>query len=494
MCILLLSTVLKVRAAQLSPWGGVLLVTLLALLSLFVLAIASLIRQEARISTLQRRSERLAAMLGVTARDYLQRSPTDLLQSLAEAACSMVTAASVTGYVRDTDVSGGLKRVTLSPRAAALKGPANLAAPIPGSGIRPVNLPGIGIGLWAPVVVDGVEIAGLLLSFAALPHLGDEDWEILTLLMIQAAAIFQNMRLYGRVLAQASSDGLTGLLTHRAFQVRLEEEVVRARRGGHMLSLIMIDLDNFRTINNTYGHPSGDATLAALANALRESIRAGDVPARYGGDEFAVILPETAMADALVVAERVLAAITALRVLEDDGSVRIGASIGVATVPIHATTRAELIRTADQAQYAAKHAGKGRIGTPDDVPLTFDDDPEGLALQLEHANLATIEALAAAVDAKDPFTRGHSQRVSAYATALAGAMNLALTDVLRVQLAGLLHDVGKIGVPDAVLCKPSELTAEELHLVQQHTVIGEQMLDAVPFLRGILPAVRHHHE
>jgi HD-GYP domain-containing protein (c-di-GMP phosphodiesterase class II) len=163
-------------------------------------------------------------------------------------------------------------------------------------------------------------------------------------------------------------------------------------------------------------------------------------------------------------------------------------------LPQHASTREDLVRVADQAQYAAKHAGKGRVGTPEEVSFAFHKDPAMLASQLEHADLGAIEALAAAVDTRDPYNRGHSQRVSSYATALAGALNLPLTDVLRVQLAGLLHDVGKIGIPDSILSKPGKLTDDEYRLVQQHPIIGEHMLAAVPFLREVLPAIRHHHE
>jgi putative nucleotidyltransferase with HDIG domain len=152
------------------------------------------------------------------------------------------------------------------------------------------------------------------------------------------------------------------------------------------------------------------------------------------------------------------------------------------------------VRKADQAAYAAKHAGKGRVARPEDATVTFEHDPAALVAMLEHANMATVEALAAAVDAKDPYTRGHSQRVSAYAVALAAALGLPPAHVERVRLAGLLHDVGKIGIPDTILTKSGKLSADEYAVIQQHPVIGERMLAEVPFLREVLPAVRHHHE
>jgi putative nucleotidyltransferase with HDIG domain len=223
-------------------------------------------------------------------------------------------------------------------------------------------------------------------------------------------------------------------------------------------------------------------------------VRALDIPARCGGDEFAVILPETTLAEATTIAQRMHAAIVALSVDGQGVPVHINTSIGVATLPLHARTREELIRAADQAAYAAKHGGKGRVSHPEDVTLTLDRNPAVLARQLQHANMTTVEALAAAVDAKDPYTRGHSQRVSAYAVAIATALGLSATDIARVRLAGLLHDVGKIGIPDAILAKAGPLTEEEFAVIRQHPEIGERMLANVPFLCEILPAVRHHHE
>jgi putative nucleotidyltransferase with HDIG domain len=207
-----------------------------------------------------------------------------------------------------------------------------------------------------------------------------------------------------------------------------------------------------------------------------------------------VLLPETGLDEALVVAERTRAAIAALHVRQGGVSIGVDTSVGVAALSQHVCTREDLVRAADQAAYAAKQAGKGRVGRPEDAALTLERNPEALTRQLKYANVATVQALAAAVDAKDPYTRGHSQRVSAYAVDLARALGLAPADVARVRLAGLLHDVGKIGVPDAILTKTGTLSTEEFAVLRQHPVIGERLLAAVPFLREILPAVRHHHE
>ncbi len=156
----------------------------------------------------------------------------------------------------------------------------------------------------------------------------------------------------------ASTDPLTGLLNHRAFHARLDEEIARAGRGGQPLALLLVDLDDFRAINNTHGHQAGDRALAAIAAALRGSLRAGDSAGRLGGDEFAALLPAADLPEALAVAERARAAIAGSALPAGDATIHATTSLGVAVLPRHARTRDALIAAADQAAYAAKDAGK----------------------------------------------------------------------------------------------------------------------------------------
>ena len=474
-----------------------------ALLALFVLPVVSLgvafraIAAEDRANALRRRGEQLEAVLSAGQHLRLHHSPADLLQPVAEAARTVTGATVVAAYLCDAADPTTLQRVVLAPPGAINMAPASLSAPARGGGIQHLDtLEGDTEErlLLVPLEQDGLGVTGLLRLAGVPGELADGDRDTLAILATQATIALQNAHLHERAVAQASEDGLTGLLNHRVFQMRLEDEINRARHSGRGLALLMIDLDNFGAINNTYGHQAGDATLITIAGILRESIRAADVAARYGGDEFAVVLPETEMDEALRIAERIRAGIATCTIMEGHALIRVGASLGVAACPYHAGGREELVRAADQAAYAAKHAGKGRVGRPEHAVLPLDRDPAVLAAQLEHANLATVEALAAAVDAKDPYTRGHSQRVSAYAAALATALGLSMADIARVRLAGLLHDVGKIGIPDAILAKTEALSDDEIAVIRQHPVIGERMLVGVPFLRDILPAVRHHHE
>jgi diguanylate cyclase (GGDEF)-like protein/putative nucleotidyltransferase with HDIG domain len=457
------------------------------------------IAAEDRTRALRRRSEQLEAVLAAGQHLRLEHSQVELLRAVAEAARTIVKASAVGAYWPAQNDPATLERVVLLPGAPSLlsadeAGPTHLPLPAPGSGMQIVGADSSVPALLVPLEPDGVGMSGLLRVAGVPAELPDADRDTLAILATQAAIALENTYLHQRALAQASTDGLTGLLNHRTFQVRLQEEVERAQRSDYSLALIMVDLDDFGSINNRYGHLAGDAALKAVATILNENTRNGDIAARYGGDEFAVILPEAAMGEALAIAERIHAEVATCRIAEGRILIRVNASLGVAALPDHATTREELVRVADQASYAAKNAGKGRVGRPEDALRLLDRDPEILAQQLANANLATVEALAAAVDARDPYTLGHAQRVSTYAQILAQAMDLPAADVKRVQMAGLLHDIGKIGIPDAILTKPELLTPDEFDIIKQHPVIGARMLTAVPFLRDILPAVRHHHE
>jgi diguanylate cyclase (GGDEF)-like protein len=463
----------------------------LSLLALPLVALLAAFRANARAekqaAALRLRGTQLETVLTVGQHLRLQQSRAALLQAVAEAAHTITQAKTVTGYLRDEEDTSRLRRIVVAPHEAPDPGPAylsveNYATPLAGDELR------------VPIGPEETGVAGLLLLAGVPETIGVADKDVLAVLATQAAIALQNAQLHERALALAAQDSLTNLLNRRVFQSRLEEEIARATRGGHALCLLMIDLDNFGEINNTYGHQAGDMTLRMIAQVISANIRVIDVPGRYGGDEFVVLLPETSLEQAMHMAERLGAVIAALMVIEGPLSISTTASIGVAAMPDHGRAPEDLLRAADQAAYAAKHGGKGRVSRPEDAALALDRDPVLLAAQLAHANMATVAALASAVDAKDPYTQGHSQRVSRYAAALATAMLLPATQVARIQLAGQLHDVGKIGVPDAILTKTGRLSLEEFDAIRQHPAVGERMLADVPFLKDILPAVRHHHE
>jgi len=193
----------------------------------------------------------------------------------------------------------------------------------------------------------------------------------------ELAAAFNDMA--ARIAAQkaaltevAISDPLTGLHNRRAFQARLAEETERARRSGRPFALLMIDLDRFKALNDRHGHAAGDAALAAIAAVLRQELRTVDLPARLGGEEFGVLLPDSDEQAALVAAERVRVAIAACPIVHQDATLAVTASIGAAWYPGHADTGEGLLRAADQALYAAKRAGRDRVCSPADVQVSHE--------------------------------------------------------------------------------------------------------------------------
>ena len=309
------------------------------------------------------------------------------------------------------------------------------------------------------------------------------------------------------LLQRANTDGLTGLYNHRYFHERLEQELKRALRYNHNLSLLMIDLDGFKAVNDNLGHPAGDMILRNFSKILSAEIREIDVAARYGGDEFAVILPETGVEEAKQIAERIRAAVdrrphlteevlpeeVGKRVAKSDWKITL--SVGVAECPTHARQRDALVAAADIAMYHAKHVSQNAVCTYDNVPGAGSTmDPCRIHTFLQSASVSTIAALAAAVDAKDHYTRGHSESVAKYSVGIATEIRLSPEDKFNVRIAALLHDVGKIGMPDTILNNPGELSTHERDIIRSHPSVGERIVKQVPQLQKILPGILYHHE
>jgi diguanylate cyclase (GGDEF)-like protein len=291
------------------------------------------------------------------------------------------------------------------------------------------------------------------------------------------------------LLDQALTDPLTGLPNHRAFQERLHAEVARARRHGRPLTLAMIDVDRFKQINDLAGHATGDRVLGELGNRLRDSLRDEDLLARIGGDEFALLLPETDEPAAHAVLERVR------RMLEREPLVdglRVTISAGICGLE-RASDTDTILRLADGALYWSKEQGRNVTNVYDPGTVRELSATERLdRLQRSHA-LAGIRALARAIDAKDPSTREHSERVAALAARLAQARGWPADRVALLHEAALVHDVGKIGVPDAVLLKPGRLDPAEYEQVKQHAALGARIVDDI-LTREQVGWIRAHHE
>jgi diguanylate cyclase (GGDEF)-like protein/putative nucleotidyltransferase with HDIG domain len=285
-----------------------------------------------------------------------------------------------------------------------------------------------------------------------------------------------------RLEQMATTDALTGLRNHRAFHEDLTRDLQRVARGGSSLALVMLDLDDLKTVNDDLGHQAGDQRLHDVADAIGSVQRAADGAYRIGGDEFAVILPDVGAAEALRFTQRLSSKLNSI-----ERGIAVTAGIAEA---LELRDKEDLIRDADFALIGAKRfhqaaavyspamkpGGKG--------PPVADHDHRARQLSI---------ALARAVDAKDSYSRGHSQAVSRLCALVARELQLPEEQVARMRLAGLLHDVGKIGVPDTILQKPATLTDAEYERIKSHAALGADIVRAAD-MAPEAEYVRHSHE
>lgn len=270
----------------------------------------------------------------------------------------------------------------------------------------------------------------------------------------------------------------------------LDLELERARRGRTHVTVVVGDLDHFREVNDRLGRGAGDAVLQRIADLLATGRRRLDGVARVGGEEFALILPDTDGAEALITAERLRAEL-GKEFAADAEPVTI--SFGVASFPEHGETAGSLLRAADEALYAAKRSGGDRSvlhsrALRDLQPVN--GQPRDVAGE---RFVAVVLDLAEAVDLRFSGSARHSETVGRYAAMMATELGLSEQQVERVRLAGMLHDVGKVGVPDGILSKPDKLTDEEFQIIKRHPELGAQILEH-PVLADVREWVYSHHE
>ncbi len=320
----------------------------------------------------------------------------------------------------------------------------------------------------------------------------------------------------------ANTDNLTGLYNHRGFQELLSSELQKAEENKAQLSIIMFDVNNISKINRELGHAKGDEVIKLLASKIKQNIRSNDNAGRYGGDEIAVILPDTNTADAKYLAEYITYTLSCCFV-DDVGPVKV--SVGISTYPDCTKDQEKLLILAEQAMYISQAKGykEGMSAIISSSDFNFWDDAAlnsfAEVVAKRHAQLGInfeeelvhkfnneqiisqnhliemVTSLAGAIDAKDPYTKGHSTSVSRYSEALARAVNLPEEEVERIKLGALLHDIGKIGIPENVLKKPSHLSDEEWEIMKQHPTIGaEKVLEPNEALHDLIPMVKYHHE
>ncbi len=354
----------------------------------------------------------------------------------------------------------------------------------------------------------------------------EEEVLLLGTLADLIAGALHNALTFQKAQEQAITDGLTGVKTHRFFMEALSAEWKRSTRAGRAFALVLMDLDRFKFVNDFYGHP--------------------DVVARYGGDEFVILMPETSMEQARQLASKLRSWVCADNLLREKN---VSASFGIACYPLHGSSPQELIQVADASMYLSKHQGGNAVSTADhfdpgeakkwkkDVleaylgvtlkrlfatgPEAFEEIyqrlkqfteslaateagngitvapevPEDAGPQaLPQAVLDTVTSLAFAIDAKDHYTQGHSQKVSAYAALIAEAMEMSDAEIDEIRLGAVLHDIGKVGIPEQILNKSGPLNPDEWETMKSHVIFGAKILEPLTPLARIREMVLHHHE
>ena len=289
-----------------------------------------------------------------------------------------------------------------------------------------------------------------------------------------------------RAMRLALTDPLTGLGNHRHFHERLQRELLNAEEQARPLTLCLVDIDDFKRINDRFGHPSGDRVLSQIATRLRQ----GGEAFRLGGDEFALLLADHDESTALTAAESIVERISTV---DFDHIGQATVSAGLATFPVQGHGRDELIRLADSALYWAKEHGKNRVRfyRPDIVELA---ELKRLAAGPDKAaRYRAAASLAKAVDARDTYTGHHSERVTELAARVAVRVGLDAEQVELTRLAASLHDLGKLAIPEELLQKAGTLTDSERLVLERHPQIGFRMLDSLG-VDLIAHLVLHHHE
>jgi diguanylate cyclase (GGDEF)-like protein len=288
---------------------------------------------------------------------------------------------------------------------------------------------------------------------------------------------------------RATRDPLTGLRNHRYFQDSLSAEIERCRRTGGHVSIAMLDLDNFKQVNDRFGHSEGDAVLRRATKGISDNLRPYDLACRLGGEEFGIIFPEATAEEAKMVLDRIA---EYLQPFGPNGEL-LSFSGGITTWPLHAEAQADLFHRADEAAYAAKQQGKACSVIYDPKKVSSMNSEDRTKQRSRDAMLTTATTLVSAVDQKDPYTRNHSELVAIYAATVARAMRLDEATVKLVYRAGLLHDVGKIGIADEILVKGTQLTHDEWIQLRMHPEFSYRILEAAE-MEPVATWTRHHHE
>jgi len=344
--------------------------------------------------------------------------------------------------------------------------------------------------------------------------------EVLNTLCGYLTLLISNYKIKDALSLFNETDNLTGLYTHGKFQETLTEVLKEAKENKQKASVVIFDINNLAGINREFGHSKGDEVISAFAKEIKTNLREKDIAARYGSDEIVVIMPETSNETAKSAAKNILSNIFKLQINKIG---KIKASVGISTYPTSAVDQEKLLILAEQSMLISKNQGQqnnnSSILSSNDVNFWNKTSLESLSAIINRRNFPKfnyedelvkqfqienktskisweiVTSLAAAIDAKDTYTRGHSQSVSKYAETLAKALELDEHTVEQIKLGAILHDIGKIGISETILRKPGPLTDHEWEVMKQHPIIGvKKILEPIKSLKDLIPTVRHHHE
>jgi len=340
------------------------------------------------------------------------------------------------------------------------------------------------------------------------------------------ATALHNAFVFQKMQQQSITDGLTGIKTRRYLMEALLSEWKRASRSGRPFSLVLIDLDKFKEVNDAMGHLEGDLVLARVGRLLEQKCRQSNVVARYGGDEFVILMPETGVEQAQILSERLRLWIATDPMLNDR---HITGSFGVATFPLHGSAVEDIIRVADAGMYVSKHGGGNRVSTAEQFAEdeaaaqhrhTIAAYVEGF-LRREHtgpgsaeeligtlkklsaaikdgsnvqALMDAIRAITRAVETRELHSAGHGESVGHYVQIIGQELSLSADEMGELVYAARVHDVGKIIIPERLLNKAGPLTPDEYGLMKSHAAIGGEIMEAIPGSNRLREIVRHHHE
>ncbi len=344
---------------------------------------------------------------------------------------------------------------------------------------------------YLPLIIADQVIGTLVVASRKPDAYSARHIKLLEQLASQIAMPIENARLYARTERLARVDSLTGLLNRRSMDEMLTSEIGRHSRYGGVFSLIILDLDSFKSLNDSYGHLAGDELLRQIGLIMKTTIREADQAFRYGGDEFAVLLPQTSMEAALKVAERIRQQTFARMEI---GSTPISISLGLACWPIDGVTPVDIMAAADRALYQAKRSGGNRSHCSSVDLKSICKRTTGPPTSQDSGTLSTIFALAATVDSRGRLTQNHSKQVHDYAVAIGEGMGMNPLEINRLGTCALLHDIGKIGISDEILNKQEKLTEHEWEVIKSHPALGASIVSHSSQLSQCVSAILHHHE